>query len=104
MPYINKDDRVRIDALVAKLTEELQCFAEDSGALNYTITQLLLKSQGDWRYYKINKVIGVLECVKLEFYRRLASMYEHNAVVKNGDIEGYKEWTRPDGEMWDDGK
>ena len=102
MPYIKKEDRTRLDEILDELAEEVQMFEEDSGILNYTITQLLLKSQGNWRYFKINKVVGVLECVKLEFYRRLASMYEQHAVLKNADIEGYREWTKPDGTMWDD--
>jgi hypothetical protein len=40
-------------------------------------------------YTNINAVIGVLECVKLELYRRLAASYEDKKVVENGDIPEY---------------
>ena len=31
----------------------------------------------------------MLECVKQEFYRRLASPYEDECISKNGDIDVY---------------
>ena len=43
-----------------------------------------------WRYKWINRVIGVLECAKLEFYRRVATEKEDNAVASNGEIEVYE--------------
>lgn len=62
------------------------------GILNYTITRLLdcYDLSGDPRYKKINSAVGVLECVKQEFYRRLAGPYEDTAIEKNGDINIYE--------------
>jgi hypothetical protein len=37
-------------------------------------------------YKSINDVIGVLECVKQEFYRRIAVPYEDKKIEQNGDI------------------
>jgi hypothetical protein len=42
--------------------------------------------------YKQNKkasadeVVGVLECAKLEIYRRIAAPYEDKKIVENGDV------------------
>ena len=37
-------------------------------------------------YVKLNELIGVLECAKLELYRRVASPYEDEKVESNGDV------------------
>ncbi len=38
------------------------------------------------RYSKINSLIGVLECAKLELYRRVAAPYENDKIDENGDV------------------
>lgn len=58
------------------------------GELNYVITKLIdqyLKEEG-LRYANINEVIGVLECAKLELYRRIAGPYEDKKIISNGDV------------------
>ena len=56
--------------------------------LNYTLSSLLSRlSKGESvNYRNINRMIGVLECVKLELYRRLASPYEDEKMQSNGDV------------------
>lgn len=64
------------------------------GLMNYTVTNLLdaMKVNSDhWRYKHINRVVGVLDCIKMEFYRRLAANYEDSAKETNGDLSIY-EW------------
>jgi hypothetical protein len=63
------------------------------GELNYCMTQLLvgyLKNKvykgGHYDYRRINEVMGVLECCKHEFYRRIAVPYEDDKIKKNGDV------------------
>ena len=61
---------------------------EDAGELNYLITKLcdsFLRTKGR-RYNHVNTVIGVLECAKQEFYRRIASVYEDEKLQENGDV------------------
>ena len=61
---------------------------EQAGVLNYCITSLLnevLKTNG-LKYRNINELIGVLECAKLELYRRVASPYEDVKKDSNGDV------------------
>ena len=97
MPYTQETDRKKLDAKIESLVDELRKFAggEIEGQMNYTISTLLCKAmrpKDGWRYKWINRAVGVLECVKLEFYRRLAAPYELKAISKNGDIEVYKEF------------
>lgn len=96
MPYIKAKDRKRLDKKIAKLVSKLKEFdpEELEGALNYTITSVIndaMKPVEGWRYKWINRAMGVLDCVKFEFYRRLASPYEDKAVAKNGDMPCYFE-------------
>jgi hypothetical protein len=76
MPYINPDRR----------KENIEPVS--SGDLNYAITRLCddyLNLQG-LSYFTINEVIGVLECAKLELYRRIAAPYEDQKIIQNGDV------------------
>ena len=81
MPYIKKEDRLRLD----KWIDESGALTE--GELNYVFTRLLLNSNPQERHYKDwNALIGVLEACKLEFYRRRVAPYEDDAIKRNGDI------------------
>lgn len=79
MPYL---DKTAIDALL-----ERQTF-EKPGELNYIITSFCLDYLDDngVSYTTLNEVIGVLECAKQEFYRRLVAVYEDDKAAKNGDV------------------
>lgn len=96
MPYIKQEMRNKLDLAILELRSKLLYLREDEieGALNYTITSLLdvVKDVGEkrWRYVYINRIIGVLECLKLEFYVRLGRKYEDKAIETNGDLHVYK--------------
>lgn len=61
--------------------------ATSAGELNYLITKTCDNFIGsELSYSKINEVIGVLECAKLEMYRRLAAPYEDKKMSENGDV------------------
>ena len=73
MPYIRPEQR---DLLTA-VTE---------GQLNYQITRLCIKFLGtNPGYESYNAVIGVLECAKMEFYRRAVVPFEKKKCKQNGD-------------------
>jgi len=55
------------------------------GDLNYIITRILKESY-PLRYFNLNRAVGVLECCKLEFYRRVAAPYEDTKIKENGDV------------------
>lgn len=80
MPYVDSEDR---DAL----TPHPAMHADDAGALNFQITALCDEYlHGAVNYAAINEVIGVLECAKLELYRRVAAPYEDKKCALNGDV------------------
>ena len=57
------------------------------GELNYAITRLILDYLGDSpKYTDFNSVVGVLECAKLELYRRKIVPYEDQKKTENGDV------------------
>lgn len=78
MPYIKEVDRQELTFREPKT----------AGELNYKITQLctaFILQHGE-NYGNINSVVGVLECAKMEFYRRLAAPYEDTKIAENGDV------------------
>lgn len=80
MPYI-KDGRVH-------LRPTSDWVAETPGDLNFQLTSLIvdyLDHHGQ-SYYTYNEVIGVLECAKLELYRRMVAPYETCKQAENGDV------------------
>jgi hypothetical protein len=38
------------------------------------------------KYFNYNRAIGVLECIKLEFYRRMVGPYEDIKIKEAGDV------------------
>lgn len=59
-----------------------------AGELNYVITTIVnryLINKGK-NYSNYNEVVGVLECAKLELYRRLVAPYENVKAKKNGEV------------------
>jgi hypothetical protein len=90
MPYIKDEERQNLEHSLASLAAQV-IVKEDSsqaGVLNYCISALfneVLKTRG-LNYRNVNELIGVLECAKLELYRRVASPYEDLKVEENGDV------------------
>ena len=86
MPYIKPEDRAPLDALIDQLCAVLP--AEDfAGQVNYVVSNLcagVLREKKN--YARINELVGVLECAKLELYRRVAAPYEDTKIEQNGDV------------------
>ena len=80
MPYIKQERREPLDTGRAHPAQ--------SGELNYKITQVI-RDYWDFHgpaYQTINDIVGALEGVKLEFYRRIAVPYEEQKIKDNGDV------------------
>lgn len=80
MPYIEPQDRLHI------LADEKSI--SSPGELNYFISTLVnwyINEKGK-NYSTLNEVIGVLECAKLELYRRVIAPYEDIKIEDNGDV------------------
>jgi hypothetical protein len=88
MPYIKQEDRDRLENAIDDLADRVLT----DGQLNYAITRLVVRyfAHNGWCYDLIARAVGALECVKLEFYRRLAGPYEDKAITKNGDLPEYQ--------------
>ena len=84
MPYIDQEARARLANGDAPA---------HAGELNYAITMLVdaflaraAESAGRVRYAHLNEAIGVLECAKLELYRRVTAPYEDEKISESGDV------------------
>jgi len=91
MPYINKEDRVALDPIVdiAGRVLERKPLEESLGDLNYLFSRIIGQAIGKTSYRKIAMATGVLENVKQELYRRIATPYEEEKISENGDIKEY---------------
>ena len=81
MPYIERGKQVDIDYRLKR--------PENSGELNYAITQMCIQYIRDrgLRYQYLNDVIGALDGASKEFYRRVVAPYEDTKIKENGDVE-----------------
>ena len=88
MPYIPQDQRPVLDDLLYPIYEHITALPleEQDGALNYAVTKLL-KSIYPEKYFHLNRAMGVLSSIKMEFYRRSVATYEDKKISENGDVK-----------------
>lgn len=87
MPYIENNIRPKFEDILTVLKNKLPEIKTE-GELNFFITSILniyLKQKGE-KYATYNTIIGVLECAKLEYYRKRVSYYEDKKIKINGDV------------------
>ena len=99
MPYINVDERLELDKKIEDLILTIKNtktnlnnphdLKNHLGRINYCFSRIVSGVMGDISYSKIAMITGVLENVKQEFYRRLATVYEDQKIIENGDIPEY---------------
>ncbi len=88
MPYIPKERRIELDFFIDELIKKMISVGE----LNYTITRLVddysrkYMGKEGVNYPAYNSMIGVLECVKQEYYRRRVVPYETKKIIDNGEV------------------
>jgi len=82
VPYIRPELRPICDRT------HLAC---DEGQLNYLVSKAVndYLARRKLNYKTLNAAVGVLECAKLELYRRIAAPYEDGKLAENGDVYGY---------------
>jgi len=59
---------------------------EKEGQLNYFITSILHNVYSP-KYFEYNRAIGLLECIKQEYYRKVVAPYEDIKIEENGDVK-----------------
>ena len=85
MPYITKEKRKRLDGLIKNVISELEPLS--SGEKNYFLSSVTWGLfDANKTYSNANDLVGLLECVKLEFYRRKVAELEDEKMIENGDI------------------
>ena len=80
MPYLKAEVRRELDSG----RKPSSC-----GELNYAVTKMCVEymAENPWTAYgTMNNVVGVLENVKLEMYRRLLAPFEDSKLAENGDV------------------
>ncbi len=90
MPYITQQQREPLAESIDTLLNIITNNDGLEGKLNYIISSIMsgiLETEGI-NYTNLNKLIGVLECAKLELYRCIASPYEDLKLEENGEVYG----------------
>jgi hypothetical protein len=106
MPYIKEEDRRIFDTHIDDIIFILKCSLDREicqqqnlsdqqtmmllGKINYCFSRILSGVMGDVSYSKVAMITGVMENIKQEYYRRIASPYEDKKILENGDIREYK--------------
>ena len=82
MPYVDTIARNQL------IVQERPRPPRTAGELNFVITSLLDEHilLNGCSYDTLNKIVGVLECAKLELYRRIIAPYEDRKCRENGDV------------------
>jgi len=95
MPYIIPKRREEYDGLIKELAKKIAKLNVDNctslcGDWNYVITKLIKETheyEGCQKSYMgYNEVIGMLECCKLEYYRKQLVHYEEGKIKQNGEV------------------
>lgn len=91
MPYIAQSKRDLLEQPIEAVRDALRQLESDGpennfeGNMNYIISTLIDRCY-KVSYRDINDVVGMLDCVKQEYYRRVAIPYENQKIHDNGDV------------------
>ncbi len=87
MPYIKQEQRKVVNTKIKDLCSAIKELGKEdrAGVLNYTVS-CVLNELYELRYSEVNEAVGVLECIKQEYYRRVAAPYEDIKIKENGDV------------------
>ena len=88
MPYISEENRVALNEAILQLGAALSTMEGFAGNLNYSVSKIInnhLNHKG-LNYANLNEIVGVLDCIKMELYRRVAAPYEDLKIQQNGDV------------------
>ena len=89
MPYIKKQDRKKFDKHINSLIKEIQKSKVENqdGQVDYIITKILKEIYSKNKtFFNLNRAVGVLNSVMLEFYRRVIVPYENKKIKQHGDV------------------
>lgn len=85
MPYIKKENRKKFQGVLNEICDNAA--PKDAGELNYFLTKIVHSYLNNHEGYQAaNDVMGALEGVKLELYRKVIAPYEDDKILENGDV------------------
>ncbi len=88
MPYVKQAIRQTFEPELSRIRLLLDGGSMQPGDLNYVITAIVKTYLGQTpNYTRYNAVIGVLECAKLEVYRKWIAPFEDVKAMENGEID-----------------
>jgi len=87
MPYIpqNRRKEVRASILKCKNLGEL-CYHVNEDILDYLSIKVAREGRVNYKWADYAEILGMLESIKLELYRRLIADHEDCAIEQNGDV------------------
>jgi hypothetical protein len=92
MPYIKQEDRDKFNGetehCMYSFIEKVGRKIDTAGEFNFVVTTLAkeyLEKHGE-NYQHYNDLLGALEGIKLELYRRQVAPYEDKKIEENGDV------------------
>lgn len=92
MPYISEKDRKLYDIHINNLISELKLLGFPPGHLNYIVSRMVGSCFNQKPSYgKGNDIMGMLDGVGKEFYRRKLGPLEDQKIKENGDIPEYSD-------------
>ncbi len=92
MPYIKQKDRVSLDSILSQIDGEMAKTPEGEvdGKINYLFSSVLKRTyyagSSSQSYALYCRMMGTLECVKQEAYRKWVAPYENKKERENGRI------------------
>ena len=87
LPYIKQEDRPQYDEAVENLVKVLDQNGWVDGHFNYVVSAIIKKwFESNKRYTTANSIMGVVDCIGKEFYRRHIAPYEDEKIEENGDV------------------
>ena len=90
MPYIVQEDRLPLDPHIESLVVAIRATAglspNTEGLVAYTITRLLNRVYPKDSYAQLALVMGILDTVAREFYRKRVAKYEDSKEAENGTV------------------
>jgi hypothetical protein len=100
MPYISEEERQELDSGISIIVGNIlntkvslsnpHDFSNFLGRINYCFSRIIMGVMQTVSYKNIAMATGVLENIKQELYRRVASPYEDKKILEHGDIKEYK--------------
>ncbi len=96
MPYIDSNARPKLDALTDPIIDHIRSLPleEQDGVLDYVVTRMLMSLYHP-PFFNLNRALGVLSAIALEFYRVVVVPYEEKKIQQFGAVKAKEESHKP---------